>query len=114
MSRVHGNPGGPHAGAARACGGPPSTPGWPAAAEAHVVGEIARRQEGGIEALVVIAAEAVHHPLALAAEIHRDETLVDLDHAVLQAGGDAQLLALDGEHEARLHRKRHLYAVELE
>ena len=49
----------------------------------------------------------------LAAEVHVDQPFVDLMHAVLQAGGDAQLVALDRQDQRRLHLERDLDVVEL-
>ena len=46
-------------------------------------------------------------------EVHEDESVVDLDHAVLEAAVDAQLLALRLQADRRLVLERNRHLVEL-
>jgi len=82
---------------------------------AHVgaVGNVERRQERGVERLVHAALEAAARLHPLAVEVHVDQAFVHLDHAVLQAGRDPQLLSLHRQHQRRLYPARDLDAVEL-
>ena len=66
------------------------------------VGHVERRQEGRIERLVDPAAEPGDRLHLLPREVHVDQPLVDLDHAVLEPGGDAQLVGLHRQDQGRL------------
>ena len=71
-------------------------------AERVVIGQINRRQQRRIERFVVIALETAHVVLARRIEIHVDQAFIDLDHAILQAGGDAEFFTLNGQHKTGL------------
>ncbi len=51
--------------------------------------------------------------LVLPAEVHIDQNLVRLRHAILQARRHVQLVALHRQHERRLHHQRNLDVVEV-
>ena len=59
-----------------------------------MVGQIKWGQQRRIESLVLVVAQRVELAFVLRTEVHVDETLVCLRHAILQSGRHAQLVAL--------------------
>ena len=60
-------------------------------------GNVDRWQRQRIERLIVTTIVSIQSALCRHGEIHRDEALVNLNHAILQAGADPQFLFLDGQ-----------------
>ena len=82
-------------------------------AHLRTVGNVQRRQQPGLQRLVhpALVTAMFLHPIPV--EIHVDQALVGLHHAVLQPGRDPQLLGLDRQYQRRLYLKRNRDLVEL-